>query len=223
MLSRVLRSIHDLPRLKIKLSLLLYKDKLNQHYDVLHKMVTTFSEHRCFTSAHFSFTFGCEFLKRQELISMLKHSKSLSELSLNLSRDVLSATIWQSYRRDFCSGDLDPQLHDVFSALKNIRTLENCRLCLQNCLLTNVELNDFIPALKDAAQSFNLEFIIDGNSEVTKLGWWQFKRSIRNLSHSHTIFAKHTGKLHPFSFFHVFGLFAIIVLMVGLYMDLSSR
>ena len=197
--SRVLRSIHALPRLKLKLSLLLYKDKLNKHNEDLHEIVTTFNKHRCFTSAHFSFTFGCEFLKRQELISILKHSKSLSKLSLNLSRDIFSATGWQPLRRLLFPGDLDPQLHDVFRALKEIRTLKNCRLCFQSCLLTSVELNDFIPALKDAAQSFNLEFIIDGTSEVSMLGWWQFKRSIRNLSHSHTISAKHTGKLNLFS------------------------
>ena len=210
--SRVLRSIHALPRLKIQLSLFFHSYALNQHDKNLPKMVTSFNKHRCFTSAHFSFRLGCEVLKRQKLISILKHSRSLSQLSLNFGRDNGSVTGWQKARRHFFSGDLDPQLHDVFGALKNIKTLKNCRLCFRHCLLSNVELNDLKPALKEAAQSFNLEFIIDGYSYITKFGWWQFSRSIRNLSHSRTISVKHTLKVDPFSRFHAFlGTFIFVI------------
>jgi len=224
-ISRALGFLRAWPKLKIKLSLPFAGPRLNEDYESLRKMVTSFTKHRSFTSAHFSFLDNCELSKRQEIISILKHSKSLSDLSLNLRRDLESETLCQELRRGLFSGNPDPRLHDVFRTLKRIKTVKNCRLCFQSCKMENPELKDLEQALKKAAKSFNLEIIIDDSQRrpiITIFEWWLFQRSFRNIR-PHKVSAKHVGRLRPFSQEHITCYMAIATVIAVIFIILFVK
>ena len=205
--SKALCYIRALPRLKIKLSLFV-EDRLLRNEE-MRKMLKRFNKHKCFASAHFSPQPFCgQILEMEEAIARFKHSKSLSKLSLVLHRDRPDETSYQKLQRHFLSESRGPLPFDgVFSNLKRIKTLKNCRVHFQRCDINNLELKALLPLFKEAAQSSNLEILIDESlddgyelsSWITKFEWWMFKRTIRNLNPYHTVSAKHIGTLRDYS------------------------
>ncbi len=186
-LQKTLRSLSALSRIKIKLSFpfsYCSKDKIE------HQLLKSFALQKCFTSANLVFKFNSKRSAIQELIATLSSSKSLSKLSLTLQGT------------DFISEKQARVPHDVLHSLKKMKTVKNCRVYFKDCVINESSLNRITPAIKEAAQVFNLEIIFKriGYFELFSWSeWWLFRRSLKSLSSFHTVHAKFIGKLELFS------------------------
>ncbi len=198
---QTLRYIRALPQRKIKLTLPFSLHSLAKNEN---KFLKSLAKHKCFTSAHFTFEYNYQISHLQEMMTILSNSKSLSQLSLTFKLI------------DFKHAEAARRSHDTFYTLKRMKTVKNCRVCLQTCAITNPKLKALVPILKEAVESFNLEFIIeDSHTEITRYGWWLFRRSIQNLCSPHIVSVKHIGKLELISRGRAF-LFTLIAVIISL-------
>ncbi len=184
---KTLRSVCALPRKNIKLSFH-YSHYCLNNFEL--KILKNFIKQKAFTSANLLCHFGSRISKIQEIITILSNSKSLSEFSLTLNKVGSPAD----------NPDRSPD--DIFHTLTKLKTVKKCRIYFKGGAESDSKLKELVPAIKEVAQVFNLEIIIQGYgnfSSVTRLEWWLFKRSLRNLSPSHTVHAEFIGELDPYS------------------------
>ncbi len=184
---KTLHNIGALPRKNMKLSFPFFYSSVNH---IEHKILKSFIRQKSFTSAHCICKIGAKISEIQEIITTLSSSKSLTEFSLTLDGV------------DFTSDNRARLPHSIFHSLKKMKTVKNCRVYFKECIIDNSKLKGLFPALKEAAQAFNLEIIFKGIGNFatfSRLGWWLFRRSIRNLSPFHTVRARLIGELELYS------------------------
>ncbi len=213
---QIVRYICALPRKNIKLTFPFYYFSGDKRE---HKLLKSFTRQKCFTSVHLNCEFGSKICDIEEIITILSNTKSLSEFSLTLKTSYLT----------YENPPLAPRA--IFYSLKEIKTLKNCRVYFKNCYFDVSELKRLVPALKEAAQAFNIEIILERLPDVAYFSifeWWLFRRSLRNLSPVHTVNAKFIGKLQPFSIedwiriFYIFFSCGVIFLVMLIYSDFQK-
>jgi len=162
-LSKGLKKISGLPKMKIKLSFSL----LRVRNDEFLMSLRSFSQLESFASADITLHLY-HFWRIQETILALKKSKSLSQLSLTL---------------DDCIPDSQTGFKELQTAFKEIKPLKNLRIDLKtDCGITSSNLKELVPIFREIAQSVHLEMIFATSNFSLNLAFLKEMPNLRDRS-----------------------------------------
>jgi len=192
-LRQIIQNIRAFPTMEIKLSLVILFTTL--HVPNLSRgILESFANHKCFTCLDLTLSSLSESSQMEALISILKNSKSLSQLNLTFDTN--------NFR--------SPQ--ELLRSLKVLKSVKNLKVCFtKGSTFSSNKLKEIALALTENTQIKNLEVIFERNShDISKLQWWLFVRSLRNCPDFEKVHTKFVDRLKIISMGEFLFLFVIM-------------
>jgi len=167
------------PKTEIRLSL--HVSEQNQALDDVATLIKGICEHSNFTSACFNLSYALPELVRQ-LIALLKDSKSLAKLSLNVDSS-------------------DFGLEEFFLSLTEVKLPKYLAITLKYSTLTYPKLKRILPLIEKIAKGSHLRLTLENpnNCSIGQVEWRLFKREIAKFDSPHKIHAQLLGKTGRFA------------------------
>jgi len=199
-LSKNLRKISGLPKMKIKLSFSLVQTRNEEFLMSLKR----FSKLESFTSVDMALN-EYDFSGIKETILSFKKSKSLSQISMTLDECIPHPQ--------------DPQtgFHELKTGFKEIKSLKDLRIDLQtDCGITSSNFKELVPIFKEIGEFVNLKMIFVTSSLSLNLAFVKEMPSLRRKSSK--INAKFPGLLLAL-FIHLSALIVVSFMSFNVFMS----